>query len=681
MFRRWARRTWHFFDTFVNAETHWLPPDNVQWDIDVHQAFDPDHTRLGQPGKADVPFERSTVAPRTSPTNIGLGLLADLAAYDLGYLSASRLLERAGHTLETMVKLECHRGHFYNWYDIDTLEPAGPRYVSTVDSGNLRGALLVMQAGLAELRDRPLVGPRFAQGFQDTLDVLTEIEARSASDGDASVREHEYCLSRLRVGLPCVRGARTAMQFVDQLAIAAADLERGHYALRDTYSSEWIVALARQSAAARQEFARLAFWLGDDGGEILVASLAALIASAETPHEARAAAANLLALIERADENCTLRELPEMAEEAVRLATRLDTALEVVGRDQRACERRPTMPVERLAALVRRAEQAAAAARDQLAEIDRLAELCRDFSTMDFRFLYNSQRKLLAIGYNVLERRRDASCYDLLASEARLASFLAISDGQLPPDHWTALGRSVALHGGVPALLSWSGSMFEYLMPVLVMPSYPTTLLDASCRAAVARQIRYAREQGRPWGVSESCYDRRNDDGAYSYRAFGVPGLRLERRTDRSMVVAPYASALAAMVAPSVACENLSRLEGLGALCSYGFYDALDYTTAGGVEHPAACRTVMAHHSGMALVAFANILLDAPMRRRLMSDPRLRAHDLLLQQRMPQAVRPVDWRSREEAARLLARVDAAVPAASVLHPPQNAIDSVPYAHA
>jgi hypothetical protein len=595
--RRWARRTWHFFDTYVNNETNWLPPDNVQLD------------------------DGWVVAPRTSPTNIGLGLLSDLAAHDLGYLSASRLLERTRRTLQTMLKLQTHRGHLYNWYDTRTLEPLGPRYVSTVDSGNLRGALLVMQAGLAELRDRRLVGPHFAEGFQDTLDVLRDIGASSASDG---------CSME-------ARSASEAIMLIDRVAAIVAELDRIPHA------NEWFAAIARQFDSTREELALLAFWLGDDKGEELKAKLMAT-QSADAADEVRSAAAGLLAAIERLDRECTLRQLPAAAKEVSRLAGQVPAIGNLSGE---------------LSALVARAEQAAEAAREQLAAIDALIELCGDFAVMDFRFLYNKQRKLLAIGYDVGERRRDASCYDLLASECRLASFLAVSDGQLPADHWTALGRSVASHRGVPALMSWSGSMFEYLMPMLVMPSHATTLLDTSCRAAVGRHIEYAREQGLPWGVSESCYDVRNDDDDYSYRAFGVAGLRLERRTDRTKVVAPYASALAAMVAPKAACENLLRLEDLGALCNYGFYDALDYTGAAGGCQPAACRTVMAHHSGMALVAFTNILLDSPMRRRLMADPRLRAHDLLLQQRAPQSVRLVDWRKREGKARLLARLEEA----------------------
>jgi hypothetical protein len=431
------------------------------------------------------------------------------------------------------------------------------------------------------------------------------------------------------------------MKLIDGVAASLAELDGTPHA------NDWIAALARQAGSAREELALLAFWLGDDNGERLKAELRA-VQSAGTTHEVRSAAADLLAAIERADRDCTLRQLPHTAKEVSRLAATQIAAMGKLG--------------EELSALIARADRAAEAAREQLAAIDALIELCSDFTVMDYRFLYNGPRKLLAIGYNVSERRRDANCYDLLASECRLASFLAVSDGQLPADHWTALGRNVTLHGGAPALMSWSGSMFEYLMPLLVMPTHATTLLDASCRAAVGRHIEYAREQGLPWGVSESCYDERNDDDDYHYRAFGVPGLRLERRTDRSQVVAPSASALAAMVAPKAACENLLRLEDLGGLCTYGFYDAIDYTEAAGSCRPAPCRTVMSHHSGMALVAFTNVLLDSPMRRRLMTDPRLRAHDLLLQQRTPQSVRLVDWRKRERAARLLALLEEAAAA-------------------
>jgi hypothetical protein len=207
----------------------------------------------------------------------------------------------------------------------------------------------------------------------------------------------------------------------------------------------------------------------------------------------------------------------------------------------------------------------------------------------------------------------------------------------------------MTLTDGKPVLLSWSGSVFEYLMPALLMPSFPGTLLDASCGAAVRRHIRYARSHGVPWGISESCYNRTDENQIYQYRAHGAPGLGLKRGLGESLVVAPYASALAMMVAPREACRNLAWLEQQGYLSPHGFYDAIDFTPSspGTPPEPAPCRTVMAHHSGMTLLALDNVLLGGPMPRRFLKTPACAAHDLLLQERMPQAICPIDAETLE----------------------------------
>ena len=187
---------------------------------------------------------------------------------------------------------------------------------------------------------------------------------------------------------------------------------------------------------------------------------------------------------------------------------------------------------------------------ERIRRIDQLAQRCTELAVMDFAFLYDPARDLLAIGYNVTDRRRDSSYYDLLASEARVASFILVAQDQLPQDHWFALGRQLTTHDGAMALLSWSGSMFEYLMPLLVMPTFEHTLLDETYRAVVARQIEYGRQRGVPWGISESCFNTTDAQGIYQYSAFGVPGLGFKRGLADDLVVAPYASALALMVAP-----------------------------------------------------------------------------------------------------------------------------------
>jgi cellobiose phosphorylase len=258
---------------------------------------------------------------------------------------------------------------------------------------------------------------------------------------------------------------------------------------------------------------------------------------------------------------------------------------------------------------------------------------------MEFDFLYDDTRHLLAIGYNVDELRRDSSYYDLLASEARLCTFVAIAQGQVPQESWFALGRLLTSVGGDPVLLSWSGSMFEYLMPLLVMPTYEDTLLDQSYRAAVKRQIEYGRQRGVPWGLSESGYNMIDAHFNYQYRAFGVPGLGLKRGLAEELVIAPYSSVLALMVAPGEACLNLQHLAREGLDGAYGFYEAVDYTPSRQQSGRSSTlvRSFMAHHQGMSLLSLAYLLLDRPMQKRFESDPLFQATVLLLQERVPKA--------------------------------------------
>jgi cyclic beta-1,2-glucan synthetase len=419
-FLRKARETWRYFEDMVRDDSNGLALDNAA---------------VREDGGAPI------VAPRTSPTNVGLALLADLAAHDFGWLDTDGLLARLEKTLRTVESLERWKGHVLNWYDTRTLEPLEPRYVSTVDSGNLAACLLVLAHGLQEL---------------------------AAPAGDPR----------------------------------AEDLARRALALADG---------------------------------------------------------------------------------------------------------------------------------------------------MDFGALYDAARGLFVTGCRPVAQGnavRDETFYDLLASEAHVASFFAIAKGDVPQSHWFRLGRlAVSLHG-VPTLLSWSGSMFEYLMPLLFTRTYPGTLLDASCRMAVRRQREWGRANGVPWGFSESAYRAVDLAGEHQYRAFGVPGLGFRRGLDEDLVVAPYATVLAALLAPAEAAKNLRRLAAAGAGGPWGFWDAVDYTAGpAGADPPPlprtvdgrgiVVRTVFAHHQGMSLVAFANVLLGDVMVRRFHADPRVRATELLLQERPP----------------------------------------------
>ncbi|HEV8197461.1 MAG TPA: glucoamylase family protein, partial [Gemmatimonadales bacterium] len=532
-----ARRTWAFFETFVGAEDNWLPPDNYQED----------------PGPV--------LAHRTSPTNMGMALLANLAAYDFGYVTAETLVTRSTSALDTMDRLERHRGHFFNWYDTRTLAPLPPRYVSTVDSGNLSALLLTLKQGLLALPDLPVAGPGLLRGLSDTMWVLADsvvhevppdvkalghkIEAAIAS-APATIAEYGRILSEL---------AAAAGSLADRLE---AGVPNG-----DAPVPKWARTLARQAAAAGESLA----WLGPLGDAARIPSL---------------------------------RELSQ------------DPAV-------------PTAVAE--------------SARQRIEALTRVAERAGEFSEVEYEFLYDRARHLLAIGYNVTERRRDASYYDLLASEARLTSFLAIAEGRLPQESWFALGRMLASAGGEPVLLSWGGSMFEYLMPSLIMPTYENTLLDQTSRAAVRQQIEYGNARGIPWGMSESGYFAVDGQLNYQYRAFGVPSLGLKRGLSEDIVIAPYAAVLALMVAPEPACENLQRLARDGVAGAYGFYEAVDYTPSRipRGQSRGLVRSYMAHHQGMSLLALDWLLQGRPMQQRFESDPRFKASTLLLQERVPKA--------------------------------------------
>jgi len=259
---------------------------------------------------------------------------------------------------------------------------------------------------------------------------------------------------------------------------------------------------------------------------------------------------------------------------------------------------------------------------------------------MEFAFMLDPERKLLSIGYVVNDATLDPNCYDLLASEARLASFLAIAKGDVPARHWFRLGRTVTPVAHGAALISWSGSMFEYLMPSLIMRAPAGSLIEQTSRLIVRRQMDYGAAQGIPWGVSESAYNARDLEFTYQYSNFGVPGLGLKRGLGHDSVVAPYATALATMVDPHAAARNLERLAGLGARGRYGFYEALDYTPIRVPEGKgvAIVRAFMAHHQGMTIVAVADALLDGVMRTRFHAEPIVQATELLLQERTPRDV-------------------------------------------
>jgi len=501
--RRVARNTWRYFEAFCGEEDHWLPPDNVQ------------------------ERQERKVARRTSPTNIGMGLLATLSAHDLGFLDPSEALDRIERTLNTLDGLERHEGHFLNWYDTASLAPLHPRYVSTVDSANLAGSLMTLAAGLRRPQSSPPDDSKRAAAIADTLALF-------------------------RRSLEAVPDAKMTKAARERLAPELHDVEA-------------FLDAADLDGQRGPEAEEAAFW-----GRALLRLLASGAG-------------------------------------------------------------RPEGWGERGDALADRAEAFA--------------------GEMDFRFLYDKDRRIFSIGFRLADTegpgRLDPSYYDLLASEARLASFVAIAKGDVPLEHWFQLGRALVSVAGAPTLVSWSGSMFEYLMPLLMMRNYPDTLLQRTSDSAVRAHIHYARLRGVPWGISESAYNQVDRNGNYQYKAFGVPDLGLKRGLSEELVVAPYATALAAMVDPVQAAHNLRRLAREGAEGDFGFYEAIDYTPRDvekdekighGDGRPVAVQAYFAHHQGMSLVALANALLDHPMVGHFHSEARVQATELLLQERVPRFV-------------------------------------------
>ena len=572
--RKISRKTWAFFETFVGPEEHWLPPDNYQ------------------------EYRGAALAHRTSPTNMGFALLANLSAYDFGYIPAGQLIERTAHALHTMAALERHQGHFYNWYDTQSLQPLPPLYISSVDSGNLAGHLLTLRPGLIALPDDRILGARVFDGLGDVLGILADVAGEAASPE----------LAQLQKDLDSAYDSRpatvlAAWRCLDRLAAFSAGVASRFDAGPESEAKWWAQALARQCQSALDELKFLAPWIllpaapgrfsdfPDIGGIPTLRQLARLEA------ELLPAIARRLGSDATPEESLWLDQLRRAITEASRRAN------------------------------------------ERIATIERLALQAGELARMEYDFLYDKARHVLAIGYNVGEHRRDASYYDLLASESRLSSFVAIAQGQLPQESWFALGRLLTTAGGEPILLSWGGSMFEYLMPLLVMPTYENTLLDQTCKAAVERQIEYGNQLGVPWGMSESGYNAVDTHLNYQYRAFGVPGLGLKRGLAEDLVIAPYASALALMVAPEAACLNLQRLAAEGLEGKFGFYEAIDYTSPRQRrgESSAVVRSYMAHHQGMSLLSLAYLLLDRPMQKRFESDPLFQATTLLLQERIPRA--------------------------------------------
>jgi cyclic beta-1,2-glucan synthetase len=618
-----ARRTWRFFETFVDDEEHALPPDNFQEDPEP------------------------IAAHRTSPTNLGLYLLSTTVAHDFGWIGILDTAERLEATLKTMTKLRRLRGHFFNWYDTRDLRPLDPMYVSTVDSGNLAGHLIALAQAYRGLMHRPLLGPAILDGIRDAVQLLidsipgAEHPQRTQTVTAEQLSEAAETLLALLADPPAsLPGWVRRFEELESQAENVLDIARTLSSDVEDGSRSEVLTWATAARNAVQSHARdlrtTMPWC--------VRLYSDASAAAESPQDDGPATW-------LARSRSLLEPLVAGSPTAAGLSDLLRAVRQVIEKRSGALESGHRDPIlDDLEA----SQTAAAALEHRLNALALLAE--QMVQTMDFRFLFDTSRKLFSIGYRVADGTLDPSCYDLLASEARLASFVAVAKGDVTPRHWFLLSRSLTPVGGGAALLSWSGSMFEYLMPVLVMEQPARSLLDLSSRLVVGRQIRYGAERRVPWGVSESAYNIRDLELNYQYSDFGVPGLGLKRGLFEDVVVAPYASALAAMVNPQAALHNFRRLEEADALGVYGFYEALDYTPSRLPENArvAVVRAYMAHHQGMTIVALGNVVHNGLSQRRFHSHPMVQATDLLLQERTPRSVAVA--RPRGEEVRVGAHV-------------------------
>ena len=585
--RRLARRTWLFFETFVGPDDHWLPPDNYQ----------------------EEPY--SEIAHRTSPTNIGMLLLSSLAAADFGYIGCADLATRVRRVLDTLERLERHRGHWYNWYDTRLLQPLEPRYLSTVDSGNLAVCLLTLQQGCLEYAAGPALRDSLWAGLEDTFGLLSDAVAVLE---DGLVREAIEAFSqaasqpREAIGLEALEERERAVRDAVGRAIAR---QHGLSVTQLKDIQVWLDRLHHHLLEVRRDRQRLQPWVmllaSPPGGCEVLAQQIEQRLPAQLPMAECAMAC--------AEARTLLAKFASVGSEAARWLAELDAALGDGCAEQQRLRQ----------CLLEDAARAEAMAMG-----------------MDFRLLYDHELRLFHIGYNLSADRIDSHHYDLLATEARLASYFAIMKGDVPLEHWFFLGRPLAQMAGGLALVSWNGSMFEYLMPPLLLPSHAGSLLGRSERAAVALQRRYGREQGMPWGISESAFASRDVEHRYRYRAFGVPALGLRRDLARDLVIAPYATALALAVDRQGAMENLVELQRLGLVGAYGLYEAADYTPerVPGGRPFATVRAYMAHHQGMIFAALINALDDNRLVRRFREEPRVRVMELLLHERVPRELPP-----------------------------------------
>ena len=539
---------WRYFSDFGGERNHWLIPDNVE----EHAMFE---------------------VRKLSPTNLGMLVNARQSALEFGFLTLPEFTHATLQTLATYERLEKQRGHIYNWYDIETLQPISPKIVSAVDSGNLAASLYALHGGALDLLKRPLLEQR---GFA-ALHRMLEPDAAALP---------------FRVGAKDGSGHHAAAEWLYSLQPQASPAEAG-------------TLDGRRASDAEVRRAALVNFI-----EVYLPWLSPRFAPLRQIRQYDDPALDQIPVTQHAFEHS--RQLAQKAAELVAALTNDSPehalASELLTRMQQATSRLEQLSLD-------------------LCKIVAAAEFHAD--AMEYGFLLVESRQLLSIGYDGATGELYSSCYDLLASEARIASFLAVAKGDIPQQSWFRLDRSHVLVNGRAALLSWTGTMFEYLMPALWMRAYPDTLISRTIDSAIAIQREHVSKI--PWGISESGFGKQDPQGRYGYQAFGIPQLALKYGAEDGPVISPYSTFLTLPFARKEALANLRRMASMQWTGLFGFYEAADYSA--GPDRPVMVRSWMAHHQGMSLLALTNVLRDNAFQHWFHANARVRAAELLLHER------------------------------------------------
>jgi cyclic beta-1,2-glucan synthetase len=529
------------------------------------------------------------VAARVSPTNLGLLLNARQVACEFGYLTVPEFAQNTLRSLAVIEKLQKHRGHLLNWYDTQTLVPFQPAVVSSVDNGNFVASLWTLEQGAHHLLEQPLFPHALADGVLDHLSLLANagaIPRHKSGSVEKALRQENW------------------LQYL--LDVPDADLKEIHSSSAAKNDTDWFQQQVEERIQQVSRVAQLyAPWLLTEYA-VLQTDLAA-------------------PLLDGRGEPPRLKQMPGYIDT---LATHLRAAL-----DSTKDAKLGRLYGDLLALLPETRTRVVRLIED----LRKIADLSSRFvEEMDFSFLLNRNRMLFSVAYELDKQQIHPACYDLLASEARTAYFIAIAKDDIPQDCWFELGRPLIQSKGVTGLLSWTGTMFEYLMPTIWTRVYPNTLLEHATEIAVKFQREYAGAKGVPWGISECSSSKLDDGGNYHYFAFGVPDLAIHKPEQDGPVISPYSTFLALGVDPVAALKNLRYMERKHWLGPFGFYEALDFTPRqhkGKIRGAEIVRCWMAHHQGMTLLAIANFLDDNVAQRWFHSHPRVQATELLLQEK------------------------------------------------